>query len=275
VECHSCSFFFQSRWLLKQPLEINLLRANNLLVALPGGSNNKIFLSPLNFTHNQDNYPLWETTIRSALEGSLFTMEYVQHKHTIANNLAMALQPFTNSELVSYILYGLDPTYGPFCMVINLRTLLSLARKFLAFFYKKNKNLQMNLSMSLSQLILLIVKDFSLDLLTTLVQQCINSNNAISNAMTIDGPSNHLICQIYEKLGHDIHGKVLLQEMIKHGLYHFATFVLHLNLPYCWCQGVYVILVCVPTTIIEYGGTTHRETKLGDGEAEGLGGSKG
>ncbi|KAH0632714.1 hypothetical protein KY284_035500 [Solanum tuberosum] len=64
--------------------------------------------------------------------------------------------------------------------------LLSLARKFLAFSYKKNKNLQMNLSMSLSQLILPVVKDFSLDLLTTLVQQRINSNNAFSNSMTID-----------------------------------------------------------------------------------------
>ncbi|KAH0635729.1 hypothetical protein KY289_035644 [Solanum tuberosum] len=64
--------------------------------------------------------------------------------------------------------------------------LLSLARKFLAFSYKKNKNLQMNLPMSLSQLILPVVKDFSLDLLRTLVQQRINSNNAISNAMTID-----------------------------------------------------------------------------------------
>lgn len=34
----------------------------------------------------------------------------------------MALQPVSNSELVPYILYGLDPAYGPFRTTINLRT---------------------------------------------------------------------------------------------------------------------------------------------------------
>lgn len=37
-------------------------------MALSGGSNNKVSLPPLNFTLNQDNYLLWETTIRSVLE---------------------------------------------------------------------------------------------------------------------------------------------------------------------------------------------------------------
>ncbi|KAH0749227.1 hypothetical protein KY290_028459 [Solanum tuberosum] len=198
--------------------------ANNLLMALSKGSNNKVSLPPLNLTLTQDNYLLWKTTIRSALEifnwekyldstqmpaltvvspttdsstnqthvpnpeyetwkshdrviliwikttndssilghinqsqtateawtslhhifqtqslawvmtlrlqlqtmtnGSLSIIEYVQRKRTIANKLViyMAFQPVTNYELVTYILYGLDPSYGPFHTAINLRT---------------------------------------------------------------------------------------------------------------------------------------------------------
>ena len=42
--------------------------ANNLRLKLSGGSKNKVSLPPLNFTLTQDNYLLWETTIRSSLE---------------------------------------------------------------------------------------------------------------------------------------------------------------------------------------------------------------
>uniref|UniRef100_A0A3Q7IDP4 Uncharacterized protein n=1 Tax=Solanum lycopersicum TaxID=4081 RepID=A0A3Q7IDP4_SOLLC len=60
--------------------------------------------------------------LQTMTKGSLSIMEYVQRKRTISNNLAMALQPVTNYELVTYILYGLDPSYGPFRTAINLRT---------------------------------------------------------------------------------------------------------------------------------------------------------
>ncbi|MCD9559359.1 hypothetical protein HAX54_017262 [Datura stramonium] len=60
--------------------------------------------------------------LQSMTNGSLFIMEYVKRKRTLSNNLAQAFQPATNSKLVIYILYGLDPAYGPFRTVINLCT---------------------------------------------------------------------------------------------------------------------------------------------------------
>lgn len=62
--------------------------------------------------------------LQTMTKSSLSIMEYVQRKRTIANKLAiyMALQPVTNYELVTYIFYGLDLSYGPFLTAINLRT---------------------------------------------------------------------------------------------------------------------------------------------------------
>ena len=107
--------------------------------------------------------------LQTMTKGSLSIMEYVQRKRTISNNLDVALQPVTN-ELVTYILYVLDPSYAPSARPSTFELLLSLVTNFLVFFYRKNKNLLMNLPMSLFHLILSIAKVFSLDILITSTQ---------------------------------------------------------------------------------------------------------
>ncbi|KAH0658877.1 hypothetical protein KY285_027424 [Solanum tuberosum] len=273
-------------------------------MALSEGSNNKISLPPLNFTLTQDNYLLWETTIRSALEifnwekyldstqmpaltvvsptidsstnqthvpnpeyetwksrdrviflwikttiypsilghinqsrtvveawtslhhifqtqslawvmtlclqlqtmtkGSLSIMEYVQRKLTIANKLAiyMVLQPVTNYELVTYILYGVDPSYGPFRTAINLRTPSVTCEELFGLLLQEEQKLaddsaHVTLSANIAnRQSFQSQPSYNSSLKTNQSQQCNPKRNDNRR------PSNRPICQICEKLDH-------------------------------------------------------------------------
>ncbi|KAH0638807.1 hypothetical protein KY290_036110 [Solanum tuberosum] len=129
-------------------------------------------------------------------------MEYVQHKRTIANNLAMALQPFTNSELVSYILYGLDPTYGPFCTAINFRTPSVACKEVFGLLLQEEQKLaDESIHVTLSANIASRQRfqprpSYNSSPTTNQFQQRILKRNDNRR------PSNRPICQICEKLGH-------------------------------------------------------------------------
>uniref|UniRef100_A0A3Q7I5B9 CCHC-type domain-containing protein n=1 Tax=Solanum lycopersicum TaxID=4081 RepID=A0A3Q7I5B9_SOLLC len=133
-------------------------------------------------------------------KGSLSIMEYVQQKRTFANNLVMALQHVANYELMTYILYGLDPFYGPFCTITTSELLLGLARKFLVFSDEKNKNLMMNhVTLSAN-----VANRQSFQSRPSYNSSPITNQSQQRNPNRNDNrrPSNRPICQICEKLGH-------------------------------------------------------------------------
>lgn len=82
--------------------------------------------------------------------------------------LIIVIWLFNLSLILNWVISYFESVYAPFLTTINLLTSTVI-------FNKKDKNMQANFHMSLSWLILPTVKHFSLDLLTTLVQQWIKS----------------------------------------------------------------------------------------------------
>ncbi|KAH0662500.1 hypothetical protein KY284_027431 [Solanum tuberosum] len=238
---------------------------NNLLMALSKGSNNKVSLPPLNFTLTQDNYLLWETTIKYALEifnwekyldstqMSALTVvspttdsstnqthvpnpEYESWKscdrviliwikttidpsilghinqsrtaaeawtslHHIFQTQSLAW-PVTNYELVTYILCGLDPSYGPFRTTINLRTLHVTCEVLFGLLLQEEQKLvddSAHVTLSAN-----IVNRQSFQSRPSYNSSLITNQPQQRNPKRNDNrrPSNRPICKICEKLGH-------------------------------------------------------------------------
>lgn len=49
----------------------------------------------------------------SLTKGSMSILNYIEHKRWIADTLAENLTPISDEDLISYILAGLDSSYGP------------------------------------------------------------------------------------------------------------------------------------------------------------------
>ncbi|GKE79580.1 retrovirus-related pol polyprotein from transposon TNT 1-94, partial [Tanacetum coccineum] len=68
-----------------------------------------------------------KTQLQTLTKGSMSMIEYLEKKRSISDSLAATLHPIPDEDLISYILNGLDVSYGPFITglhdeILNRRT---------------------------------------------------------------------------------------------------------------------------------------------------------
>ncbi|GJY23438.1 retrovirus-related pol polyprotein from transposon TNT 1-94 [Tanacetum coccineum] len=68
-------------------------------------------------------YTTWKKRDRFTLtKGSMSMIEYLEKKRSISDSLAATLHPIPDEDLISYILNGLDVSYGPFITAFMMKT---------------------------------------------------------------------------------------------------------------------------------------------------------
>uniref|UniRef100_A0A0R0FN86 Retrotransposon Copia-like N-terminal domain-containing protein n=1 Tax=Glycine max TaxID=3847 RepID=A0A0R0FN86_SOYBN len=60
--------------------------------------------------------------LQTLTKGYLSMLEYIEHKHSIADSLAENLHPISDEDLIGYILSGLDSSYSAFSTAFMMKS---------------------------------------------------------------------------------------------------------------------------------------------------------
>lgn len=73
-------------------------------------------------THTTSRRITMSVQLHTLIKGSLPMLEYLQQKRSLVDSLVDNLDPISDVDLVSYILTGLNSSYGPFSTTFMMKS---------------------------------------------------------------------------------------------------------------------------------------------------------
>ncbi|XP_028206309.1 uncharacterized protein LOC114389769 [Glycine soja] len=151
--------------------------------------------------------------LQTLTKGYLSMLEYIEHKHSIADSLAENLHPISDEDLIGYILSGLDSSYSAFSTAFMMKSDDVFVDDLAGLLLQEEARLEQehvhqavvvsqptNPSPLLSTPAIYTTNRFSNRSSSTN-----NPNNSSSSfpRRNIDNPRRHPICQLCSKPGHE------------------------------------------------------------------------
>ena len=151
--------------------------------------------------------------LQTLTKGYLSMLEYIEHKHSIADSLAENLHPISDEDLIGYILSGLDSSYSAFSTAFMMKSDDVFVDDLAGLLLQEEARLEQE---HVHQAVVVSQPTNPTPLLSTSVVYTTNrfsnrsssTNNPNNNSgsfprRNVDNPRRRPICQLCSKPGHE------------------------------------------------------------------------